>query len=110
LSGLDEQYEDIPECPNCEKRPAYWTLSNSLKIPMCQVNSKSWSLVGLRGLHISGDTISFYTGYSCMDDIERRVAYVWCRECGTANYDRTFINFLIKVAKRLEKTKYVMEE
>ena len=110
MSGIDEQIGDIPDCPNCGKRPAYWTLSNESKVQMCQIYSKRWSLVDLRGLSLSGDTVGFFTGYRCIADVVCRLGYAWCRECGTAVYDRTFLKHLINVAKRLEKIKYGGEE
>ena len=29
MSGLDEQHNDIPECPKCGETPDYWSVQNS---------------------------------------------------------------------------------
>ena len=108
MSGNDERkILDVPECPDCGERPKFWVLGKKGNIRMCQVLSKRYSLVGLRGFGMAGDTISFYTGYYCVADVEPWAVYAWCKKCGTIIRDEVFINYLINAAKQLEKIKYV---
>lgn len=105
MSGRDERKVlDIPNCPMCGRKPGHWILGRLERNPLCWVYSRehSLSVYGVR----RGLTISFYKGNSSMSHIEDGLTYAWCPRCNTHFKDRHFLQDLIDVAKRLEKTKY----
>lgn len=104
LSGKDERkIFSIPDCPTCRRRPRHWTLGRSGHIPMCQMYSRIYSLGKSHSGHIPGTTLFFYSNNACMNIIEHRITYGWCRECETFHEDKAFVKKLVNVAKQLEK-------
>lgn len=94
-------------CPKCGERPKFWVFHRENGSRMCKLYSRRYSLVDLRSFHVTGNALSYFTGYKCMNDVEHWIKGVWCRACNCITFDNNFVRNLVNVAKQLEKTGYV---
>jgi len=42
MSGLDEQFKDVPSCPLCKEKPAFWILTDGIHDDGESNNASQW--------------------------------------------------------------------
>ena len=96
MSGLDEQH--LEKCPNCAKKPAYWTLGNNENGGLIWIFTEQYHAFRVR----NSIRFSSYNSISEVDDAKSRADYVWCPECTHNIKDVVVIKSMLNRAKELE--------
>ena len=108
MSGRDERKGlNIPDCPKCQRRPAFWALGTVGDNPLCWLYSREYSLNGERPWPPVGTAVTFSKNDWSVDYIKYDIKYAWCSICGTFYRDKFFLDSLIDVTRQLEKINYV---
>ena len=97
MSGLDEQY--LEQCPNCHKKPDYWTLGNNDNGGLIWIFTEQYHESRVR----NSIRLSSYNSMSEVNDAKSRADYVWCPECMHNIKDVVVIKSMLKRAKGLEE-------
>ena len=42
MSGIDEQFEDVPSCPLCKRKPAFWILTDGTHGDNASSDANHW--------------------------------------------------------------------
>lgn len=104
MSGRDEcKISDIPDCPNCKRKPKHWTLGHMNNKPLCWVYSKGYVFGASR--YLDGLTVDerFIKNNESFDLIKHKIEYAWCPKCHSLIKGREFLTLLVLISKQLRK-------